>query len=150
MEAHNPCHNTISYLCHDGWGCLRSVSLSCNCPTRMDGQTGTLIEGKICVRAVRYAGHSYGVTAQSRTKGSLSLRQHCPRTTPWPSEAHKIIGQHVQSMQWLWQHSKGYYGKVIAFLIQTDFLFMNTRLTWRMKAISYTWKIMSYITAYRH
>ncbi len=40
---------------------------------------------------------------------------------------------------------KGYYGKVIAFLIQTDF-FMNIWLTWRMKAISYTWKIMSYIT----
>ncbi len=30
------------------------------------------------------------------------------------------------------------------------FFFMNIWLTWRMKAISYTWTIMSYITAYWH
>ncbi len=35
------------------------------------------------------------------------------------------MGQHMQSMQWLLQlkHLKGYYGKVIAFLIETDFFF---------------------------
>ncbi len=57
------------------------------------------------------------------------------------------MGQHMQSMQWLWQHLKGYYGKVIAFLIQTDFFswIYGWPEEWKLYTFGKLWAISPFI-----
>ncbi len=60
-----------------------------------------------------------------------------------------VGGQHMQSMQWLWQlkNLKEYYGIVIAFLIQTDFFFHEYMVD--LKNESYIIHLESYELYYR-